>query len=540
MTAGLPPSTAWRDAGFLVLCIAVAGLAAIARGQDANWDLLNYHFYDPWAVVHGRILGHDWVAAQLQTFHNATLDLYFYLLVESGLPPKAVAFALAIPAGFAAFFLWKIVAILFPAGASAAGVVLRIAAFGIGITGAMGWGTLGTTMNEWPIAALVLAALWVLVRALATAGFARLPVRALLIAGFIAGVASGLKLTAATFAVAGCVAFVARRPLFREPLAGIREAFWFAVAVAAGLALAIGWWWSTLWSQFGSPVFPYLNEYFRSPWFNPWPVLERGFGPFTLQGWLLLPYEMFRPSEFFVAEVAYRDARMGTLYTLALVAGAVWLVAFVTSPTARKRALDPVPAAAPWYFLGAFWVAAFLLWAAQYSIYRYILALELLCGALIVGLMRHMLRARALPVAVTILAITLIATTRATNWGHIPFGERWFAVDVPKVPDDALVVLASDAPMAYLLPFMTPGARHVGAYNNVIRPGEKTGLAKRVERMIATHQGPLFSLSHDEKMAAQVYAAHGLAPVREKCVRVETNMRDVRVMLCPLIRVKPG
>jgi hypothetical protein len=57
-----------------------------------------------------------------------------------------------------------------------------------------------------------------------------------------------------------------------------------------------------------------------------------------------------------------------------------------------------------------------------------------------------------------------------------------------------------------------------------------------VERTVAAHPGPLFSLAHDEAMAQKVYAAHGLAPVRERCARVKTNMRGDPVMLCPLVR----
>jgi hypothetical protein len=158
---------------------------------------------------------------------------------------------------------------------------------------------------------------------------------------------------------------------------------------------------------------------------------------------------MVRPPPFFVSEVGYRDARLPTLYTLALVAGAVSLVAFVASATARQRMRVLTRAAAPWYFVGAFWLIAFLLWTVQHSIYRYLLPLELLTGALIVGLVRTLVRTRALPVAAAILALTVIGTTRWPDWGHIPFRDRWFVVEVAPVPRDALVILASDAPIAY-------------------------------------------------------------------------------------------
>ena len=522
-------------AATLALFVVVAGCAALAKGQDANWDLQNYHFYDPWALVHGRLLGFDVVAAQLQTFHNPALDLVFYAMIAADWPPRVAAFVLAMPAGIAAFFLLHIVEVLFAGHDSTLRKTLRVAAFAIGITGAIGWAVLGTTMNEWPIAALVLAALWVLVRAIVSTA-PGLPVRALVIAGVIAGVASGLKLTAATFAVAICFALLLRHQRFRMLPMAARDAAWFGAGVAGGLAASIGWWCALLWSHFGNPVFPYLNEWFHSPWWYAAPVLERAFGPFTIEGWLSFPYDLFRPRPFFAAEVPYRDARVPALYTLALVAGAVSLTAFVASAAMRRRARSE--AQTPWPFIATFWLVAFILWTAQHSIYRYMLPLELLSGALIVGLAYRLVRSRALPVVVTILALTIIGTTRWPDWGHVAFGERWFDVRAPRVAPGAMVVLASDAPIAYMLPFLGENARYVGAYNSLIRPEHETMLNQWAESAIRDHAGPLYSLAHDDAMASSAYAAHKLAVVPGSCAPVQTNMPGATVSLCKLVRME--
>jgi hypothetical protein len=65
------------DVAFLVTCVAVSSAISIALGQDANWDLQNYHFYGPWALLEGRAFGWDIAAAQLQTYLNPLLDLPF-------------------------------------------------------------------------------------------------------------------------------------------------------------------------------------------------------------------------------------------------------------------------------------------------------------------------------------------------------------------------------------------------------------------------------------------------------------------------------
>ncbi len=322
-------------------------------------------------------------------------------------------------------------------------------------------------------------------------------------------------------------------------MVGLREAAWFAPAVALGLALSIGWWCVILWNRFDSPVFPYLNQWFRSPWWDPRPVLDRVFGPFTLEGWLTFPYDMFRPRPFFVAEVEYRDARMPTLYTLALVAGAASVASWVASKAVRRRRWTLDASNAPWLFASVFWLAAFVLWTAQYGIYRYILTLELLSGALIVGLARYLVRTPVLPTAVTILALAVIATTRWPDWGRIPFGDRWFDVQAKALPPGALVVLASDAPVGHVLPYLAPDARFVGAFNSFTRPGDTTRLGIQSMTAIRDHRGPLYSLSHDAKMAGEVYAAHNLAVVDGSCTPVRTNMPGATLSLCELARVAP-
>src|SRR6478672_9143509 len=97
----------YADAALLVACVAVACIAALRLPQDANWDLQNYHYYDPWAWLSGRIFGWDLAAAQLQTFHNPLADVPFYLLVQAGVDPRIITLWLALPTGIAGYFFFK-------------------------------------------------------------------------------------------------------------------------------------------------------------------------------------------------------------------------------------------------------------------------------------------------------------------------------------------------------------------------------------------------------------------------------------------------
>ncbi|MCU1350702.1 MAG: hypothetical protein JWO56_3732, partial [Acidobacteria bacterium] len=118
----------------LAACILAAGGASLALGQDANWDLRNYHYYNAWALLNGR-WRIDLAPGQVQSFYNPVGDLPFYFLAST-LTARGVALAMAIPAGLSAFFLAKIAALLFAAPEGARRWVTIASAVAIGVTGA--------------------------------------------------------------------------------------------------------------------------------------------------------------------------------------------------------------------------------------------------------------------------------------------------------------------------------------------------------------------------------------------------------------------
>jgi hypothetical protein len=509
----------------------------MARGQDVNWDLQNYHYYIPWALLQGRLYTWDIAAAQLQTYHNPLLDIPFYLMVHAGWRPRTIAFVLALPTGVAAFFLLKLLPLLFrdlPLRERRAACAVAAV---VGLTSAMAIGVLGTTMNEWPGTALTLAAIWLVVRAVARGGSAPLSRRALLGAGLLCGLATGAKLTFGMFAVGLCAGILLRGPWSRMR-AALGDAFVFGVAVLAGTAIAAGPWMWTLWKHFGSPVFPYANAWIKSPWWGEYPALARIYGPHTLLQWLAFPFRLIAPPEFHVAEVPYADARLAAVYAAAWIAGVAWLVQRRAAPAGPRR---PVPPAASgtrvtWRLVGVFWLVSFVVWTAQFSIYRYIVPLELLSGALLVALLHRLFRPGATWPAIVMIAGALVAFTQPPDWWHNPFQRNWFDVKVPAVEPGALVLLTTDAPMAYVLPFFPADARHLGARNSINDPGRDTLMEKEIERAIRLHPGPIYSLAFPPGQGADVLAAHGLMPLRGGCKEVRTNMRTSPIELCRLAR----
>jgi hypothetical protein len=530
---GLRP---WRrEFWILAACIAVAGIASLLLGQDANWDLQNYHYYNPWAWLNGRIYTTDIAAAQLQTYHNPLPDIPFYLMVKAGWRPATIAFVLAVPAGIAAYFLLRLLPLLFRDLPVRDRHLATAVAFAVGITSAMAIGVLGTTMNEWPGTALTIAALWLIVRALAANPHAPLARNALLTAGVLCGLAAGAKLTFGMFAVGLCVAILSRGPWRRA----FGEAFVFGIAVLIGTAVTAGPWMWALWTHFSNPVFPYANEWFKSPWWGEYEVMGRPYGPHTLGQWLAFPFTLAAPRQFYVAEVKYIDARLPAIYGFALLAGLAWLVQWIAG---RKDRRGNAPAAragsaVTWRLLGVFWLVSFVIWTQQFSIYRYIVPLELLSGALLVALLQYLLRPRIAGTVIVVIAVALVAATSPPNWWRIEFGRQWFDVKVPPVAPNALVLLTSAAPMAYILPYFPADARFLGGHNNINDAGRETLLKNAVVRALREHDGPIYSLSFPGGTGDEVVAAYGLARVKETCADVATNLRTSPMELCQAVRV---
>lgn len=527
LSSPLPRSPRARDAWLLFACLLASGVASILARQDANWDLGNYHLYNPWALMTGRY-GHDLAPAQLQTYHNPLLDVPFYAMVAADWPPRAIAFVMGLPAGVAAFFVLKLAALAF-AGITAPLSAIAIAcATAIGVTGSNGRAMLGSTMNEWHVSAFIMAALW-LVASEHARGRGRLAPVAL--AGLVVGAATGLKLTAATYAVGIAVALLARR----DAIAGARSSMVFGIAVLAGITLTLGPWMAWVHADTGNPLFPYFNDIFRSPLLPPEPIVVRSYGPKSPVQWLALPFVSWNPPRSYVSEMDFRDARLPVLAALLLIAPVV--------PAIRRARHAPAgPAAdraraATVRFLGLFVVVSFMVWAGLHSIYRYLLAAELVTGILIVALTLRLVPPRARIGALVVLAIVIVATTRPADWGRTAYGSRFLEVQVPAIAPGALIALTGDAPLSHALVRFPPDARHVSLESNIVRARSTTGLRARAAAIVDAHRGPMYQLSLADSTHEDTLAAYGLARTGKPCAEVRSNLQQRPFVLCAVERL---
>jgi hypothetical protein len=520
----------------LLACLVLAVVVGVRPGQDANWDLRNYHYYNPHALVHDRY-DLDVAPAQIQSWYSPLWDLGYYAMASAGVNSRVLTAVLSLPAGLALFLL----VLVARRAAPGLGAVPLAALVLLGATAAGGGPVVGTTMSEWHTVALVLLAVWLLLVA-GERPERRLRLQAL--AGLCGGCAVGFKLTAAPFAVGLGVLLLCLPGRLRQRASGLGA---LALGGAAGFALVYGWWGWHLYQRYANPLFPYYNDLFGSPLMPRSSFTYDHFASRTLVDLLLRPFRVALPSVSYVGELPLRDPR--------LAAGAV--AAAVLAVRARRRG----PHGRGVLALIAFASVSYLGWARMFGILRYAGVLELLAALFVVLAVGELAavaigpeRPRALLVAgaaATVAAVCgILVATRSPDWGRVAHGAPAVRAEVGAVPPGAMVVIATEDPVAYVVPSLPAGMPVVSLVNNAyapVPPYEAT-LQRAAAERVRRHPGPLLLLGRrgnaDERYGnasiAELLGQMGLRADVQACSPIRTAIDGDALGLCPMSRPDLG
>ncbi|WP_322106124.1 glycosyltransferase family 39 protein [Paraburkholderia sp. J41] len=419
-----------------VLVPVLFGFYSLWLGADANWDLYNYHMYNPFAWLHGK-LRVDLAPAGMQSYFNPLLDALFYL-ANTHLPARAVGFAMGVLHGLSFVFILGIaqhtLRELPERDRYRVPLLLALA----GCLTANFLSVLGNSMGDDTTAPFTLAALWLLV-----AHWERL--RAWTIAaGVLAGLAVGLKLTNAVSAVALCAAllFYPARPIVR-----VRLAFVFGVGVLLGFAATGGYWLFHMWKTFGNPLYPQFAAWFPDPLVQPDAMGDARWRPHGVFETLFWPY-IFSVHSQRLGEVPLHQiiwAIVYTLYWLLFAAAGVRRLqgrARATASNTRQR------------FVLAFVAIGYLVWMEGFSIYRYLVAIEVLTPLAIWLLLQRLASyaaARRIACWCLSIATAVVVAGGARTWGHEPWSDPLWHAEVPALsqPDRTTVVIATTGARAW-------------------------------------------------------------------------------------------
>ena len=440
-----------RSVRVLVFAVpaAVCAVWTVFAGKDVNWDLLNYHYYLPFELLAGR-LQQDFFAASAQSYLNPVGYLPFYLMVSSGWHSVLVSIALAVVHGLCISLLFLLSWRLFEHLPRSERTMFALLATGLGSATAVYWEMVGTSFLDPLLAPLMLAGL------LSLLGDDRHALRRAMFAGVLFGLASALKYTNAVFALAA-LPLAAAMPGVRGA-ARWRTGLGYAAGGALAVAVMAGPWLATLAREFGNPVFPLFNAWFRSPY---WPPVNLVSDRFTLDGVsaaLAFPFRMIALDRSLYSENFAPDLRFAALLLLAVALAAAGAMRKLSPPGALR--------AADWRVLGFFSVAL-ALWLLTSANGRYGLVVLLLAGVCLARIAERLLHPSPARIVLTVLLALQVGMTvlaSPARWFVAePWSKRWLPYDVPQqaLRDPVLYLSVKVLPMAVIAPLVNPGSSFV-------------------------------------------------------------------------------
>lgn len=532
----------------LFACMIGFGIYSALLGQDINWDLKQYHFYNGYAYLHHRF-DKDIGPAMVQTYINPFFDVINYLLIAIQ-KPILTEFLLGSFSGISAFVLYKIATLLFANVVSIPQrAIFVIFSLIIGMTGTNTISLLNTTTNDNKMGLLVILSLYFLLKGVTASQ--KTTVIYLFLSAFLAGLVVGFKLPAVCYAIGLCAALLSvknytPRPHYTFVL--------FLLLMGCGFLLANGYWMVLLYKHFLNPIFPYYNNIFHSPYapfisFN----LSSGHTKLYVYHYFLLPFYLAFKNN--LTSEPMRDARLAIIFLLGM--GVICRYFFWKKNETRSEELPSCNQSNPeinkpiqiaWHIVFIFFFVSYLLWLVMFMVYRYLLPLELVMGLIIAHMTRSLFTVEVMQrILLVILSFIFIVTTCYTDRNNKrDYHKEFFSLTAPQLPADSIIFLTT-VPLSFVIPFFPENIRFVGmpfvglGIDAETNQGIETKkLLMDVNKLIHTRESTLFTLSFQQsdrfdKKTKMLLNHLGLIQDEDHCKLFQTNIGD-QLKMCPLKR----
>jgi hypothetical protein len=407
-------------------CTLLVLLTNYALGKDIPWDMLNYHLYAGFSAVHDRF-AQDYFAAGAQAYFNPYAYAPFYALVSTGLPALALSSILAAVHSVLLWLIFELGVTVAPSSDVRTRLAVGLCAAALAFLDPIVLQQIGSSFADITTGTLVVGG-WLLL-----AHSVREPrVWRTVAAGVLLGVAVALKPTNAVHAVA---AFALLIMLPGKASLKLSHALHLGVATVLACAAVAAPWAYRLEHMFGNPVFPLMNNLFRSPEFTTTPLRSYRFIPDSLGAALWRPFAMLAPVRGVHEELRAPEICYALLASLVVVLALRWLwlrlrldrqPALVAEPAA-KRALAA---------LGCGLAVDWVLWLTASGNGRYLLAIGGVAATVVIGLLFRLLARRPrvrnyLLVAIFAVQVIQVSIGAELRWNHRPWRGQWFSVVVP-------------------------------------------------------------------------------------------------------------
>jgi len=409
-------------------CMILAVALNYILGKEMSWDLVHYHFYSGFSALNDRF-EQDYFAAGPISYFNPYAHVPFYTLVKLGLPGLAVGTVLAMIHSIVPCLTYELACRVSPSqdrnGRFFFGACVTILAFMNPIL----LQQIGTSFSDITTTALVVGGWLLLVQAIL-----RPRAKLVIAAAVLLGIATALKPTNGLYAV-GALFLVIFLPL---PIAGrIRSLFYFGATLGTSFALTAAPWSYRLAQTFGNPMFPLLNNVFKSPELPVASAKTYRFIPDSLTDALLRPFAMTGTDSMISEELQAPDLRYALLLMVFLLTAIVWAIRSSTHTT--------IPPATPAFkattraltALGFGFTFDWIVWLSNSGNSRYFLPMACVATVLAVALLfrllaNHTLGRNGILLALFVAQGTALLLGTEYRWNQAPWEGRWFNVEIPE------------------------------------------------------------------------------------------------------------
>lgn len=342
---------------FIAIILLFTGCILSAFMQAENIvDFTNYHYYIAYAFLNGSFQNYL-VPGGVNTFLNPLIELPLYFFIKYFNDYPSLVYALqGIWYGLSLICLYKI-CILFITPKSIKELVLIFLILALATFRQAVWIQIGTSTNEIPMLFFGLCGMYILFDLLKNQQTKS--IKRFILAGFILGVGLGLKQTSLHVCIASGLMLIICYKQLQNPISCI---FCFTFGGIAGFLMINGYFMWNLYSEYGSPFFPFFNNIFKSEYAPTIPFQD------TRTSFKL--YHVFVPYFFYVAQNALcafdlRDYMFVFGYAILII---YFCIAIYNKCLKHKNISDPLL-----FALAVFLICDWFAWGFLFYTLRYLI-----------------------------------------------------------------------------------------------------------------------------------------------------------------------
>jgi hypothetical protein len=439
-----------------IACTAFALIVNYLLGKDMAWDTLSYHIYAGFNAVNDRF-AQDYFAAGPQSYFNPYIHAPFYYLTTTNLSSLEISSILAIAHSIILWLTYELAVTVCSSDDPHKRLMFGLCGVAFALVNPILLQQIGSTFADITTGELVLAGWLLLALAVRTPSTTRV-----ICAGILCGIATGLKLTNAIHAISGFAVLIMLPLTVRGR---IRHGVAYGISLGLGFVVIAAPWSYRLEKRFGNPLFPLMNNIFRSPEFTTEPLHHLRFIPATVAEALWRPFAMIDPVTMVHEEMRAPDPRYAVLFILLGVLLYRWLWRRRTRSSSEPLSTADANPARTLAALSCGLAVDLVAWLTGSGNSRYFLPMSSVAAVVIVAILFRLFatqqKARNYILA-GILGVQGVQLWMGTDyrWNEVPWNAHWIDVTVPAnlASEPNLYLTMGAQTNSFLAPYLAPGA----------------------------------------------------------------------------------